>query len=144
MALTTPNMMPLLAYTLGSIHHPLITGVLLATAVLLTNICCLGLVIMPDSYQRLQFSFPVTALVTWLLAAAVWVEREDWQGPIKASLVALLMMVMNSVLTHATARAIRIRQVRHWEPTQDEKIPVVKDKGIAGSPAYDAPGGLQP
>lgn len=134
----------ILADATAPTQHPLITGILLALAVILCILCCLGLVVMRDSYQRLHFSSPVTALAAWLIAAAVWVESPAWQARIKAVLIAFILLAMNSILSHATAKAIRIRQVRHWEPTQDEKIPVVKDKGIAASPAYDAPGGLQP
>jgi monovalent cation/proton antiporter MnhG/PhaG subunit len=138
-------MIPTLAYTIAATHHPLITGTLLGVAVVLCILSPLALVVMRDSYQRLQFSVPVTSLAAWLVVVAVWVENAPWQARIKAILVALILMIMNSILTHATARAIRIRKVvGHWEPTQDEKVPVIESKGVAGSPAYDAPGGLQP
>ncbi len=120
-------------------HHPIITSILLAIAVSLAVICSIGVAVMRDAFQRLHFSSPITVISVWLIVIAVWLEDTDWQARIKAALVALILFLMNAVLSHATARAIRIREAGHWDVHPDENIPLVKDKGIAGQ-APDAKG----
>lgn len=110
-------------------HHPIITGCLLGVAFALCLLCAIGIAVMRDSFQRLHFSSPVTSLAIFLIAIAVWVEDSQWQSRIKAALIALILFLMNAVLSHATARAIRLRRVDHWAPTPDEDIPIVNDRG---------------
>jgi monovalent cation/proton antiporter MnhG/PhaG subunit len=117
-------------------HHPIITGTLLGIAVALAIVCSIGLLVMRDAYQRIHFSSPVVTLSMLLIVIAVFVEESDPQARIKAVFIFILMLVMNSILSHATARAIRIRQVGQLEPQEEEKIPVVENKGIAGSGHY--------
>jgi multisubunit Na+/H+ antiporter MnhG subunit len=113
-------------------HHPIITGILLGTAVLLAILCSLGLLVMRNPYQRLQFSAPVVGVSIMLIVAAVWVEDAEWQSRIKATLIALILFFTNAILSHATARAIRIREVGHWPATEDEHVPIVGGQGEAG------------
>jgi monovalent cation/proton antiporter MnhG/PhaG subunit len=113
-------------------HHPIITGTLLGVAVGLAIICSIGLTAMRESYQRIHFSSPIVTLSMLLVVVAVFVEESDSQARIKVILIYIPMLVMNSIVNHATARAIRIRQAGQWEPTAQEKIPVVENKGIAG------------
>jgi monovalent cation/proton antiporter MnhG/PhaG subunit len=122
-------------------NHLLITSILLGIAVGLAIVCSIGLLVMRDPYQRIHFSSPIVTLSMLLICVAVFIEESDSQARIKVVLIYVLMLVMNSVLSHATARAIRIRQTGHWEPSASEQIPIVEDKGIAGAgtPAGDAP-----
>ena len=113
-------------------HHPIIVGCLLGVAVLLCLLCGLGVAIVRDPYQRLQFNTPVASVAVPLVAAAVWVADPQWQSRIKATIVAVVILLMNAVLSHATARAARIRQLDRWAPTPDEHIPLVTDRGEAG------------
>jgi monovalent cation/proton antiporter MnhG/PhaG subunit len=117
-------------------HHPIITGSLLGMAVALTILCCLGLMLMRDAYQRVHYSAPVVTISMLLVAIAVFIEESDSQARIKVTLIFVMMLVMNSILSHATARAIRIRQVGQLDPKGEEKIPVLENKGIAGEGAY--------
>lgn len=121
-------------------HHPLITGTLLGIAVGLAIVCSIGLLVMRDAYQRIHFSSPIVTLSMLLICVAVFVEESDSQARIKAVLIYVLMLVMNSVLSHATARAIRIRQTGYWEPAANEQIPIVENQGIAGQ-GTEAKGG---
>ncbi|MGA2232250.1 MAG: monovalent cation/H(+) antiporter subunit G [Tepidisphaeraceae bacterium] len=114
-------------------HHPVITGSLLGVAVALAVICSIGLLVMRDAYQRLHFSAPVVTISMLLIVIAVFLEEPDAQARIKVVLIFVFMTAMNSVLCHATARAIRIRQVGGLAPLEREQIPVVPAKGIAGA-----------
>ncbi len=113
-------------------HHPIITGTLLAAAVALAIVCSIGLLVMRDAYQRLHFSAPVVTLSMLLIAIAVFIEEPDSQARTKVGLIFVLMLVMNSILNHATARAIRIRQAGRWEVQEKEQVPMVENNGIAG------------
>lgn len=115
-------------------HHPIITGCLLGVAVTLCICCSLGLAIVRDAYQRLQFSTPITSLAMPLFAAAVWVADPSWQSKIKAALIAAILMATNAVLSHATARAVRIRETEHLPPTPDDHIALMSEGGKSTEP----------
>lgn len=114
--------------------HLIITGCLLGIAILLCFLCALGLAVMREPYQRMQFTTPIVSVSIWLIVAAIWIEDGQWQSRIKAVLVALILFLMNAILSHATARAIRLRQLDHWEVTADEHLPLVQDHGEVGAP----------
>jgi monovalent cation/proton antiporter MnhG/PhaG subunit len=105
-----------------------IIAVLLGISVLLTFLCCLGMVVMRDAYQRLQFTTPVISIAAVCITIAVWMHDDSWGSRLKMVCIALVLFWMNSILCHATARAIRIRQHDQLEPARDEKIPVVREK----------------
>jgi multicomponent Na+:H+ antiporter subunit G len=89
-------------------------AVLLGLAVLVQLGSALGLLLMPHVYDRLHFLAPATSLAPVLVAGAV-VTREalDHQGVLSV-LIALFMLAFQPVLTHATARAARIREHGDW------------------------------
>ncbi len=115
------------------IHHPIITGLLLGVAVALALVCSIGVLVMRDAFQRMHFCSPVVCISSFLIAAAVWVEDDDPQSRIKSLLIAVLLLVMNSLLTHATAKAVRIHGRGHWPPRPEEQIPIVGRDEIAGA-----------
>jgi monovalent cation/proton antiporter MnhG/PhaG subunit len=112
-------------------HHPLITGLLLGAAVALAIVCSIGLLVMRDAYQRLHFSAPVVTLSMLLICIAVFIEERDSQARIKVVLIYVLMLVMNSVLSHATGRAIRIRRTGHWDARQKAGVLLLNDASKA-------------
>jgi len=112
-------------------HHPLITGTLLALAVAVTILCAIGVCVTRDPYQRLHFSAPVVSFGIAFIGIAVWIEDHDPQARIKIILIALVLMFMNSILTYATARAVRIRDAGHWEVRPHEPIQFVGKAGEA-------------
>jgi monovalent cation/proton antiporter MnhG/PhaG subunit len=113
--------------------HPIITGCLLGIAVLICFLCALGLAVMRDPYQRLHFATPIVSISITLIVVAIWIEDGQWQSRIKAVMVALILFFMNSILSHATARAIRIRKLEHWPVSPDEHMPLVEDHGEVGA-----------
>jgi monovalent cation/proton antiporter MnhG/PhaG subunit len=113
-------------------HHPHIIGVLLGLAVAIAIWCSLGLLIMRDAYQRLHFATPVVSLGTLLIAIAVFLENHDVGARIKIIFIGVILFCMNAVLSHATARAVFIRQLGHWIPQPKDKIPVHGQDAFAG------------
>ncbi|HLK33538.1 MAG TPA: monovalent cation/H(+) antiporter subunit G [Terriglobales bacterium] len=96
--------------------------VLVWVAVITCLVCCLGLVVMKDFFERLHYMATVSTVATVALLAAVVIEQGWGQAAIKMSLIVIVLLVMNAVLTHATARAARVRNLGHWQPAEGEKI----------------------
>jgi len=90
--------------------HDLVIDVLVALGVGTELLCCLGLVVMRDVYDRLHYAMAATTVPPFLLAAAVIVE-EDWTQPgINALVIAVALFLINPVLAHAVARVAQSRR----------------------------------
>jgi monovalent cation/proton antiporter MnhG/PhaG subunit len=76
---------------------------------------------MKDFYDRLHYVAPPATLTIFLIAAAIVVEEGLSQATTKAILCAVAVALTNAVLTHATARAARIRQYGHWVSQPQER-----------------------
>ena len=86
-------------------------GIAAASAVL----SALGVLLAPDVYQRLQFMNPAGSVGAAAVAAAILVRESVSQAGSKVILTALVIFFMNPILTHATARAARIREHGRWQ-----------------------------
>jgi multicomponent Na+:H+ antiporter subunit G len=100
-----------------------ITGVLLWSGVALNLVAAVGVMAMRDAYDRLHFP-AVATLGAVLVAVAVLVEKSFSLVGDEALLIAAFLLVAAPVLTHATARAIRIAQRGDWRLQEQEKIEV--------------------
>jgi multicomponent Na+:H+ antiporter subunit G len=90
--------------------HDLALDVLIGIAVAGEVLCCIGLVVMRDVYDRLHYAMAATTVPPFLVAAAVIVE-EDWTQPgINALVAAVALFVGGPALAHATARVARSRR----------------------------------
>ncbi|MFN2475001.1 MAG: cation:proton antiporter [Chthoniobacterales bacterium] len=83
---------------------------LLALAVAVEWICCLGLVAMRNPYDRLHASAPANILPPIFIATAVLVHSGVSQAALKTILIALALLFTAPVVTHVIARAVRIRE----------------------------------
>jgi multicomponent Na+:H+ antiporter subunit G len=99
----------------------LAVAVLLLVGVGVTLFSCAGVLAMGDAYDRLHYTAPATTIAPVAIAAAVVLEERLSAAGIKAVLVALALLVTNPVLTHATARAARIRQFGEWTVQEADK-----------------------
>jgi multicomponent Na+:H+ antiporter subunit G len=95
---------------------------LLVLGVGVTLLSCAGVLVMRNPYDRLHYTGPAAVLAPVAIAAAVVLEERLSAAGIKALLVALLLLVTNPVLTHATARAGRIRQFGEWTVQPGEQV----------------------
>jgi monovalent cation/proton antiporter MnhG/PhaG subunit len=94
---------------------------LLVVGVGVTLFSCLGVLVMRDAYDRLHYAAPAAVLAPVAIATAVVLEERFSAAGIKAVLVALVLVVTNPVLGHATARAARIRQFGEWTIQDHER-----------------------
>ena len=91
-----------------------IADVLLALAVLVVAASALGVLIMPDAYARLHYVTPAAVVAPVLVALAVFVT-EGLDENTGETVVALFFMVVAApFLSHATIRAIRVREAGDW------------------------------
>lgn len=102
--------------------------VLLALVVASCWLGALGAWRMREPVQSLHYlTFP--ALGAFLLAAAVFLATGNGQAGWKTLLIAFILLGFNSVVTHATARAFRARELGHWEPRDGDPFEWVRDSG---------------
>jgi multisubunit Na+/H+ antiporter MnhG subunit len=99
----------------------IVIDVLLGLAVLVALGSLVGLVVARDDLDRLHFLAPASVVSPVLVAMAV-VTREAFDGrAIKALLVAGFFLVLNPILSQATARAQRVREHGDWRLTSKER-----------------------
>lgn len=88
--------------------------VLLGLGVVVVLLSTLGVLVMRDALDRLHFTAPAGTFAPVFFAAAVLVEEPLSSAGVKAVLVALVIVATTPVLSHATARAARIREEGGW------------------------------
>jgi len=105
-------------------------GLSLAICVAVTLPCCAALVAVRNVFGRMHYLAPVTSVAVGALLTAV-VIQEGWSVQTgKTVLVLFVLLLVNAVLTHATARAARIRQYGHWLPQTEEDVPPQRRVGF--------------
>ena len=95
---------------------------LLGFGVAIELACCVGVLVMDDAYDKLHYLGPAADP----RARSRSPPRSSSGSPsprpaIKALLTAGLLIVASPVLTHATARALYIRQRDHLEPSRGRR-----------------------
>lgn len=85
-----------------------VTCLVLATAIVAASAA--GVLLMPDSYRKLHYIAPVSIVAQVLVAIAVftWMGLSENTG--ETLLATAIMIVTSPYLSHATLRAIRIRE----------------------------------
>lgn len=99
----------------------LAVAALLVVGVAVTLLSCVGVLVMRDAYDRLHYTTPAATLAPVAIAVAVVLEERLSAAGIKALLVALVLVVTNPVLGHATARAARVREFGEWTIRDEER-----------------------
>jgi monovalent cation/proton antiporter MnhG/PhaG subunit len=117
----------------------LIASVLVWMGVALAIVSAIGLGIMKNAFERLHFNAIVVSFSTWLIILAVWIDDPSWQARLKSASIGVLLFLMNAVLSHATARAIRIRDEGQVEPREGDKIRVITREHPTGIPRKGQP-----
>lgn len=95
---------------------------LLAVAVLVCLLSVLGVLLAHDPFDGMHFTGPAASVAPVAIAIAVIVDDGPIsQASVKATLTALLLVFLNAVVVHATARAIRIRRHEGWRLLPEER-----------------------
>ena len=110
-----------------SIAPILAQAALLAFVVLCCWLGVIGMWRMREPTQALHYlSLPSTVGVIALVVAVGLADGPN-QAFWKTLVIACIMLAINSVVTHATARAFRARDLGHWEPCDGDPIEFVRD-----------------
>ena len=90
--------------------------VLLGLAVLIVASASLGVLLMRDAYQKLHFVTPAALVAPVLVALAVLVQAGLDENTGETCVALLFLAVAGPYLSHATMRAIRVREQGDWRP----------------------------
>ncbi len=93
----------------------ILAAVLLAIGVAAAALTAIGVLVSGNVYQRLHYLAPVGTVGVGAVAAAIVVQEGLDQAGIKAVVTAAVLFVANPILTHATARAVRVHERGHWD-----------------------------
>jgi multisubunit Na+/H+ antiporter MnhG subunit len=88
--------------------------VLLGLAVAVVISAAVGVLVMRDPYQKLHFVTPAALIAPVLVALAVLVQMGLDENTGETCLALLFMVVAGPFLSHATVRAIRVREKGDW------------------------------
>lgn len=97
------------------------TDVLLALAVLVVAASALGVVTMKDAAARLHFVTPATIVAPLLVALAVLVRQGLDENTGETFLALVFLVAASPYLSHATSRAIRVRDHGDWRLRRDHQ-----------------------
>jgi multisubunit Na+/H+ antiporter MnhG subunit len=84
----------------------------LAAAIVITS--SVGVLVMRDPYQKLHFVTPAALVAPVLVALAVLVRMGLDENTGETCVVLVFMGIAGPFLSHATVRAIRIRETGDW------------------------------
>ena len=81
--------------------------VLLALGVSTELLCVVGVVVMRTTFDRLHYAAAATTVPAFLVLAAVLVREHVSSGGLQAIASVAVLFLLNPMLVHATARAVR-------------------------------------
>jgi monovalent cation/proton antiporter MnhG/PhaG subunit len=96
--------------------------VLLALAVLTVAGAALGVAVMPDAYARLHYVTPAVVVAPVFVTLAIFIEEGLDENTGETIVALFFMLVAAPFLSHATIRAMRVRERGDWrQPHQQEQ-----------------------
>ena len=105
--------------------------VFLGIAVLSVWLCCIAIIVMPNFYERLHYLATVTTISAFSILVAVVIEEGWGQATVKTTFTCVVLLLINAIVTHATARAARVRTLGHWSSDPHEQVPGTHGRGGA-------------
>jgi multicomponent Na+:H+ antiporter subunit G len=90
--------------------------VLLALAVLVVLVSCVGVLVMRGPYEKLHFLTPVSLVAPFLVAVAIGVQMGLRENTSDSWLMLAFLLLSGPFLSHATLRTARIREKGDWRP----------------------------
>jgi multicomponent Na+:H+ antiporter subunit G len=111
----------------------IVGGILIAVGLLFNVLGCVGLIRLPDVYNRLQAATKCVTLGTCLVLAGVVVIAAGEAAPVvtKALLCMVFIIVTSPTAAHALARGAHASGVRLWENSVIDRYEEDREPGIA-------------
>ncbi len=97
------------------------SDILLGLAVLIVAAASVGVLVMRDAYQKLHFVTPAALVAPALVALAILVQVGVFENTGETFLALLFMVIAGPFLSHATIRAIRVRETGDWRPEKSSR-----------------------
>ena len=94
---------------------------LLGLAVLVVAGAGLGILLMRDAYQKLHFVTPAALVAPVLVTLALLVRSGLTENTGETCLALVFLVVAGPYLSHATMRAIRVREKGDWRPEKENR-----------------------
>lgn len=116
----------------------IVIDVLLVTGAGAALLSSLGILVVRDFYERLHYMGPTGSVGAVAVVASLLLKDSFSSSSIKVIFVGVLLVISNSVLTHATARAGRIHQLGDWKPQKGENIVTEKAPQPDSAPGHPA------
>ena len=95
--------------------------VLLGLAVLVVAGAGLGILLMRDAYQKLHFVTPAALVAPVLVTLALLVRSGLNENTGETCLALVFLVIAGPYLSHATMRAIRVREKGDWRPGKQDR-----------------------
>jgi multisubunit Na+/H+ antiporter MnhG subunit len=96
------------------IARDIVADVLLGLAVVIVLSASVGVLVMRDAYAKLHFVTPAALVAPALLALAIFVQMGLYENTGETFLALAFMVIAGPYLSHATIRAIRVREKGDW------------------------------
>ncbi|MCK4420289.1 Na+/H+ antiporter subunit G [candidate division WOR-3 bacterium] len=93
---------------------------------------CLGLIRLPDVYNRLQAATKSVTLGTCMILFGIFLEFGFTSGGIKALICALFILFTSPTAAHALARGSHVSGFKLWEGSVMDKLEEDKSKEDKG------------
>jgi multicomponent Na+:H+ antiporter subunit G len=97
--------------------------ILLGLAVLIVAGASVGVLVMRDPYQKLHFVTPAALVAPLLVALAILAQVGVYENAGETFLALLFLVIAGPFLSHATIRAIRVREKGDWRQGPRAKVP---------------------
>jgi monovalent cation/proton antiporter MnhG/PhaG subunit len=110
-----------------AVIRDVVIDVLLGLAVLTVAAAALGVAVMPDAYARLHYVTPAAIVAPALVTLAIFVREGLDENTGETVLALFFMIVAAPFLSHATIRAMRVRDHGDWRQP-GEREPRVKER----------------
>jgi multisubunit Na+/H+ antiporter MnhG subunit len=122
-----------------------ITEIVLLSVVVVS--CWLGVIgmwVMREPMQALHYLALPASVGALALIPAVWLVEGNTQASWKTLLIGVVLLGINSVVAHATARAFRARELGHWEPQDGDPMEKVRARAadLAGGDGVASKGAV--
>lgn len=92
----------------------IVADVLLGLAVVTVLTASVGVLVMRDAYAKLHYVTPAALIAPVLVALAIFVQAGLYENTGETFLALAFMVIAGPYLSHATVRAIRIREKGDW------------------------------
>lgn len=106
----------------------IVADILLGLAVATVLSAAVGVLVMRDAYDKLHFVTPAALVAPALVALAVLVQAGLVVNTGETCLALLLMVIAGPFISHATVRAIRIREKGDWRLREGSQAPGEEQK----------------